>query len=606
MTDGKSALPPKRERDSDAWIRALELTASIPNNPERTLFEAIRLQAMVRPEAPAILSLDESFSYSELVDRSNRYLRWALAQGLGRGDTVCLLMSNRPEYMAVWLGITATGCSVALLNTRLVGKSLEHSIRVAAASQIIVAVEHLDALVGALAHSELSITIWTHGDTPSRFQNIEKELQVLSGGHLDRAKHSTVGNAPVTISDRALCIYTSGTTGLPKAVNVSHGRIMQWSLWFAGLSQASSTDKLYNCLPMYHSVGGIVATGPLLISGGAVVIRDEFSARGFWTDIGRWDCTMFQYIGELCRYLLQTEVVPEESNHRIRMCIGNGLRPDIWHDFKARFRIAHILEFYAATEGSVSLFNVEDEPGSLGRIPGYLAHRFPIDLIKWNYGADEPFRGAEGFCIRCAPSEVGEAIGRIPAQPAAAANAFEGYTSEEATAKKILKNVFETGDAWFRTGDLMRRDKRGHFYFIDRIGDTFRWKGENVSTLEVENVICSFPGIRQASVYGVSVPHTDGRAGMAAIASDQEFSLTGFYEHLGRHLPDFAQPLFLRLCREIATTGTFRNVKEGLLQEGYDPAVVRDAVYFRDRRANAFVRLDGALFDCIQSNRIIV
>jgi fatty-acyl-CoA synthase len=152
----------------------------------------------------------------------------------------------------------------------------------------------------------------------------------------------------------------------------------------------------------------------------------------------------------------------------------------------------------------------------------------------------------------------------------------------------------------------MRRDKRGHFYFIDRIGDTFRWKGENVSTLEVENVICSFPGIRQASVYGVSVPHTDGRAGMAAIASEQEFSLTGFYEHLGRHLPDFAQPLFLRLCREIATTGTFRNVKEGLLQEGYDPAVVRDAVYFRDRRANAFVRLDGALFDCIQSNRIIV
>jgi len=187
-----------------------------------------------------------------------------------------------------------------------------------------------------------------------------------------------------------------------------------------------------------------------------------------------------------------------------------------------------------------------------------------------------------------------------------AANAFEGYTSMEATRKKILRDVFETGDAWFRTGDLMRRDRRGYYYFVDRTGDTFRWKGENVSTSEVEQVICSFPGVGRASVYGVSVPNTDGRAGMAALSASHDFPLGEFYEHLGRHLPDHARPVFLRLCGELETTGTFRNLKERLVREGYDPAVVGDSIYLRDRQARAFVRLDRTLFDCIQSGQKIV
>ena len=217
----------------------------------------------------------------------------------------------------------------------------------------------------------------------------------------------------MTIDDRALYIYTSGTTGLPKAANVSHARLMQWSHWFAGMMETGPSDRLYNCLPMYHSVGGIVATGAVLAAGGSVVIRENFSASQFWNDVVQWDCTLFQYIGELCRYLLHTAENPVETEHQIRMCCGNGLRPDIWNSFKTRFRIPRILEFYAATEGNVSMFNVEGKPGAIGRIPSYLAHRFPAALVQFDVEKEEPVRNEQGFCVRTAPNETGEAIGRI-------------------------------------------------------------------------------------------------------------------------------------------------------------------------------------------------
>jgi fatty-acyl-CoA synthase len=337
-----------------------------------------------------------------------------------------------------------------------------------------------------------------------------------------------------------------------------------------------------------------------------VVISNEFSASRFWTDIVCWDCTLFQYIGELCRYLLQAPTDPEETRHRLRMCIGNGLRREIWNDFKSRFRIPRILEFYAATEGSVSLFNVDGEPGSLGRIPAFLAHRLPIALVKYDDRTGAPLRDAGNLCIPVAPDEIGEALGRIRGRTPPAGTDFEGYASAEETEQKIIRDAFTPGDAWFRTGDLMRRDRRGYYYFVDRIGDTFRWKGENVSTSEVEQVICSFPGVLQAGVYGVLVPHADGRAGMAAIVAAAELPLDRFYSHLALHLPDFAHPLFLRLCEKIETTATFRNVKEKLAREGYDPAATGDAIFFNDRRKGAFVPLDGALFGRIQSGGIIL
>jgi fatty-acyl-CoA synthase len=356
---------------------------------------------------------------------------------------------------------------------------------------------------------------------------------------------------------------------------------------------------------MYHSVGGVLATGAVLVGGGSVVIRERFSAGEFWSDVVRWDCTLFQYIGELCRYLLHVEPHPHETAHRIRMGCGNGLRPDVWNAFTERFHIPRILEFYAATEGNVSLVNVEGMPGAVGRIPGFLAHRFQVALVKYDADTGAPVRDTRGFCVRCGPNEVGEAIGPILSDQSNVGGRFEGYTSAEASEQKILRDVFEPGDAWLRTGDLMREDERGYFYFVDRVGDTFRWKGENVATTEVSEAICGFPGISEASVYGVAIPGTDGRAGMATIVTTTDgLDLAAFRHHLVERLPDHARPLFVRVRGELDVTATFKHTNGALVREGYDPAVIRDAIYFNDREGQAFVRLDTSLYDRIQSGHI--
>ena len=295
-----------------------------------------------------------------------------------------------------------------------------------------------------------------------------------------------------------------------------------------------------------------------------------------------------------------------ETEHRIRACCGNGLRPDVWSAFKSRFGIPRVLEFYAATEGNVSLFNVEGKPGSVGCIPSYLVHRFPAALVRFDIDTDEPVRNEQGFCVRCSPNEPGEAIGRIFEDTSNAGNRFEGYSDDEATKKKVLHDVFESGDAWFRTGDLMRKDEQGYFYFVDRIGDTFRWKGENVSTLEVSQAICEFPGITQANVYGVSVPGADGRAGMAAIASDPELDLAAFRSHLFDRLPGYAHPLFLRFRKELEITGTFKCTKSSAITEGYDPVAISDPMYFNDRERGAFVPLTQEISDRIQTGQILL
>jgi fatty-acyl-CoA synthase len=313
---------------------------------------------------------------------------------------------------------------------------------------------------------------------------------------------------------------------------------------------------------------------------------------------------LFQYIGELCRYLLDTEFHPLETAHRIRMCCGAGLRPDIWNDFKTRFRIPQILEFYAATEGNVSMFNIEGKPGAIGRIPSYLAHRFPATLVRFDVDTEEPIRNERGFCMQCARNEVGEAIGQLLDRPSNAGSRFEGYTSEEASGKKVLRDVFEPGDAWFRTDDLMRKDEKGYFYFVDRIGDTFRWKGENVATSEVADAICAFPGIKQASVYGVAVPGADGRAGMAILVTGQELDLAAFRTHLIDRLPAYARPLFLRIRSEIEVNGTFKYMKNRFVREGYDPAAISDILYFNHQKVGAFVRLDKELYDRIQACQV--
>jgi fatty-acyl-CoA synthase len=550
-------------------------------------------------DAPALLSDGECLSYRGLADRSNRYARWALDHGLAKGDAVCLLMPNRPEYMAIWLGISSVGGVVALLNTSLAGPSLAHCINIVRSRHLIVASELIDRATSAVPHLRDEIEVWCHGASRAAFRRIDREIERHAGAPLSEGERR-----PLAIEDRALYIYTSGTTGLPKAANISHGRVMQSSHWFAGMMGTRSTDRMYDCLPMYHIVGGVQAPGAVLVAGGSVVIRERFSARQFWNDVIRWDCTLMQYIGEICRYLLHTEHAPRETEHRIRLACGNGLRPDVWDDFKRRFRIPAILEFYAATEGNVSLFNIEGKPGAIGRIPRYLAHRFPTTLVRFDVEKGEPVRNAAGFCLRCAPHEVGEAIGRVLEDSPNVGSRFEGYTSTEASEQRILRGAFEPGDAWFRTGDLMRMDENGYFYFVDRIGDTFRWKGENVATSEVAEAICAFPGVKQAMVYGVAVPGTDGRAGMATLVTADEMDLAAFRTHLIKSLPDYARPLFLRIRNELGVTSTFKYSKIDLVRQGYDPVATPDTIYFNDAQRQAFVQLDKTLYDRIQIGRI--
>jgi fatty-acyl-CoA synthase len=356
---------------------------------------------------------------------------------------------------------------------------------------------------------------------------------------------------------------------------------------------------MYNCLPLYHSIGGVVAVGAVLVNGGSVVIREKFSAGRFWDDVTRFDCTLVQYIGELCRYLVNAAPHPRETAHRIRLCCGNGLRANVWNAFKTRFRIPQILEFYAATEGNMSLYNVDGKPGAIGRIPSYLAHRFPAALVKVDIESGEPLRDERGFCLRCAPNEVGQAIGKI-GKGSGVGGRFDGYTSVAETEKKILHNVFEECDAWFATGDLMRRDEQGFFYFVDRLGDTFRWKGENVATSEVAEAIATFPGITEANVYGVAIPGTEGRAGMATAVLDGELDLAALRLHLAERLPPYARPVFLRLTGGMETTATFKHTKVGLAAEGYDPNSIKDRLYLDHPAHDAYVPLDPILFDEIQ------
>jgi fatty-acyl-CoA synthase len=579
-----------------AWLRALDLTASIARNRDRILPTVIEERAAQLGNTPALLSDRECMTYRQLSQRINQYARWALDQGIAKGDVIGLLMTNRPEYLAIWLGISSVGGIVSLLNVNLTGSSLAHCVHVVSPKHLIVASEFAGQIAALPA---FAATIWAHGNEPSSWPRLDLEIEAKCGDPLGEDE-----KRPTTIEDKALCIYTSGTTGLPKAANVSHARVMQWSHWFAGMMGVQPADRMYNCLPMYHSVGGVQVPGAILVAGGTVVLREKFSASQFWNDIVRWDCTMLQYIGELCRYLLHTPPSPEEKSHRIRLACGNGLAPEVWDSFKNRFCIPQILEFYASTEGGVSLFNVQGKRGAIGHVPAYLAHRFSPALVLFDVEKGEPVRNEQGFCIRCAANQPGEAIGKLVEDPVNVGSRFEGYTNPEASARKILRDVFEPGDTWVRSGDLMRKDEQGYFYFVDRIGDTFRWKGENVATSEVSEAICAFPGVKHANVYGVSIPATEGRAGMAALVTDDEFGLAEFRRHLMNHLPPYARPLFLRIRKNMDLTGTFKYSKTELVNQGFDPVACKDAVYFDDLQSGAFIRLDRELYDRIQMGGI--
>jgi fatty-acyl-CoA synthase len=545
------------------------------------------------------MSDEGSLTYRALAERANQYSRWAISHDLVSGAVLGLLMSNCTDYAAIWLGITRVGGVVALINSSLSGAALAHSINIVAATHMIVDKRHLDAFLGAVDRLQVKPRYWVHQHIDQGTSELSDELQACAAAPLTGSEY----RAP-TISDRALYIYTSGTSGLPKAVNVTHFRVMQWTHWFAGLMDTRPDDRMYNCLPMYHSIGGVVALGAPLVHGGAVVLRQRFSASEFWDDVVRWDCTLFQYIGELCRYLVYSPAQQSESKHRLRLCCGNGLRSDIWVRFKDRFRIPQILEYYAATEGALSLYNCEERVGAIGRIPPMLRHRLTVALIQCDEDSTEPIRNPQGLCCPCPANEIGEAIAELRPESANPATQFDGYTDPESSRRKILRDVLTVGDTWYRTGDLMRRDSAGFFYFVDRVGDTYRWKGENVATSEVAECIRGFAGVTDAVVYGVKVPGTEGRVGMAALEFCGDIDLRALRHYVRARLSSYARPLFLRMARAIPVTATHKPRKSDLLRDGFDPGATDDCIYFDDVQLDAYVLVNEELFQRIQSGHM--
>ena len=546
-------------------------------------------------ERPAIQFEGKTLTYGEFDSLANRYAHWAAGRGLRRGSTVAILLPNRPEYIAAWYGLTKIGVSAALINNHLTGPALGHCLRLADASHVIVDDETVAALEAVRGTLTKSITIWTLGLQQGDQRNLTTALKGSSAVRPDRELRGAM-----TAKDVALFIFTSGTTGLPKAARITHMRVQLYMRGFAAATGARPDDRIFCALPLYHATGGLCAVGAALLNGGTFVLVRRFSATQFWDEILAAQATMFVYIGELCRYLVNQPQRPEDRDSKIRLAFGNGLRPEVWRKLRTRFRIPQILEFYGSTEGNVSMFNFDGRIGAIGRAPRYMRKKFNIRLIRFDVETEEPIRATDGLCIEAKPGEVGECVGEIGAD---ARRAYVGYADSAATERKVIRDVFRRGDAFFATGDLMRQDRDGYFYFVDRIGDTFRWKGENVSTTEVAERLAAAPGVKEATVYGVQVGKLDGRAGMASLVVGKEFAVGGLKAKLDAELPDYAQPMFLRLQPAIETTGTFKYRKLDLMAEGFDPTQVREPLYYRNP-GKGYVKLTKASYAKIISGEI--
>lgn len=539
-----------------------------------------------------------SMTYAAFDALANRFARWALAQGLKRGDRVALFMGNCPEYVAFWFGMTKAGIATALINSHLAGQALAHCITIAGARHVVTAPEFADAIESARELLGPDRVYWSLGGDFPGARALDPILAAESAERLPPGHREGM-----TSGDLALYVYTSGTTGAPKAARMPHWRVLGMLRGFIGGLRAKETDRVYLCLPLYHSTGGLCGVGTALERGGCVVLRRKFSASHFWPEVIAERATIFVYIGELCRYLVNAPASPMDRQHQLRAAFGNGMRPEVWERFNERFGVPYVQEFYGATEGNVTLMNFDGRIGAIGRIPDYLRGRFNVRIIKFDIEEERPRRGADGLCIEAALDEAGEVLGEI--RSSEARYRYEGYSGDPAqTEKKILRDVFVKGDAWFRTGDLMRRDREGYFYFVDRIGDTFRWKSENVSTNEVAEVLASFPGVLEANVYGARVADFDGRAGMAVIVAQHDLALDALKRHVDAQLPPYARPLFLRLRREVEITGTFKYRKVELVAEGFDPGAIAEPILFDHPATGGYVPLDSGLYHQIQAGTL--
>ncbi|MEO1039838.1 MAG: long-chain-acyl-CoA synthetase [Pseudomonadota bacterium] len=584
-------------------LRVLGTTRKITPDSETLTPDLLEGSVDKYPGRPAFITDDGAVSYAQFDAFANTIANWAVSNGIEPGDTVALYMGNRWEYVAIWFGLSKVGVITALVNNQVTGQSLAHGITIAEADHAIVEGELVDAYHTACSLMNCTVTPHVLGEGAEKLPdgvNLNAELAEVADTRPGRERRETY-----RAKDPVLKMYTSGTTGLPKAAIVAHTRALNYLQVFGVAAHAGPNDRMMMVLPLYHATGGLCGVGAALCFGGAVIVRKRFSASKFWGLAIDHGATMFMYVGELCRYLVAADPHPLEKKHKIRVAIGNGLRPDVWPRFVERTGIPRIMEFYGATEGNVGLVNLDSKEGAIGRVPPYLARRFNVKLVQFDVEKEEPIRDANGRCIECAPGETGEAIGEIREDDSR--YRFDGYQDEEATKKKILRDVFAKGDVYFRTGDLMKRDELGYFYFIDRIGDTFRWKSENVSTNEVAEVLGVHEGVVQANVYGVEVADYSGKAGMAALIVNDAFDLEALHAHVHVELPHYARPLFLRLHAETPeehTTGTFKLKKTDLVREGWDPEKIADTVYVDHPGEGAYVPLTAELRAAILSGEL--
>ena len=576
-------------------LRTLGRVRSIAADSPNLICDDLEAAIDTWRDKPAISFEGQTITYGELDAIANRYAHWAQEHGLRRGHTVALFLPNRIDYLSIWYGLTKVGVATALINNNLTGAQLAHCLEISGATQVIADAETAPVFAAVKASLSRPTVLWTLGPAHGEQRDLAKALKSCSPLRPDRAVRQGL-----TARDVALYIYTSGTTGMPKAAKITHMRAQLYMRGFAGATGAHEHDRLYQVLPLYHATGGLCGMGAALLNGGSVALRAKFSASRFWEDVAAENCTLFVYIGELCRYLVNQPETEAEHRHKLRLAFGNGLRPDIWDTIKTRFRIADVLEFYGSTEGNVSFFNFDGKPGAIGRIPAYVKKRFNTRLVRFDVETEAPIRGPDGRCQEAAPGEVGECVGQVGGD---VRGEFAGYADKAASEKKILHDVFEPGDAWFRTGDLMRQDEDGYFYFVDRVGDTFRWKGENVSTGEVSGLLSGVPGVLEATVYGVKVGDLDGRAGMVSLVVGPQFEIKDLAAAVDAAMPAYARPVFVRLQPQIEVTGTFKYRKVDLVNDGFDPAKIMHPLYMRDGD-KGYVKMTKALYAKVMSGAV--
>ncbi len=516
----------------------------------------------------------QRFSYAELDARANQVAHVLHGCGLRCGDVCALAMENRPEFFFYWFGLAKLGVVAAVINTQVSGRPLVHALEVTGARAVIVGEECLANFALTEGRPEQPLYLATDAEKPASAEHRAIVAADISAevAAAPRTAFPRDGRAGVRAEETMLLIFTSGTTGLPKAARYSHMRWMSSGDVMEVTLEAGEDDVFYCCLPLYHGI----------------VVRRKFSTREFWHDVRANGITVFQYIGEICRYLLNVPPQPEDRDHSLRCMLGAGLTPESWGRWIERFGDVQIFEGWGSTEANTAVINIDNHPGSVGRIPYWEKSNFR--LVRYDVETDSHPRDENGRYILCQPGEVGEGIAFIVNHPEIGGGRFEGYTSEEATEKKILRNVFTEGDAYWSSGDLLRYDEEGYFYFVDRIGDTFRWKSENVSTAEVADALADYPGMELINIYGVRVPQHEGRAGMAAIVMQpgHAFDPGRFYELTEQRLPRYAAPQFVRVSSVADLTTTFKLRKVDLQRQGYDPTAFDDPLYVRDDKAGTY------------------